>query len=126
MTAQPIRVLIADDHPRSRNGLRALLATSAAIKVVGQAANGQEAVRLVEEYQPDVVLMDAQMPVMDGLQAAQHIKQHWPLIKVLILTMSHGDQFDAVSASVDGILVKGCPVEKLWQAIFHLDDSYHQ
>ena len=126
MAAQPVRVLIADDHPRSRSGLRALLATSAAVKVVGQAANGQEAVRLVEEYQPDVVLLDAQMPIMNGLQAAQHIKQRWPLIKVLILTMSHGDQFDAVSTSVDGILVKGCPVEKLWQAIFHLGDSYPQ
>jgi DNA-binding NarL/FixJ family response regulator len=116
--AQPIRVLIADDHPRSRHGLRALLATSREVKVVGEAADGQEAVQLVADCQPDVVLMDAQMPIMDGLEATRHIKNYQPGIKVLMLTMCNASRADALAAGVDGLLVKGCPIEQLWRAIF--------
>ncbi len=116
---QLIRVLIADDHPRSRDGLRALLATSPQLKVIGEAVDGQEAVRLVGKYQPDVVLMDDQMPVMDGLEAVRHIKGHWPEIKVLMLSLSNVHRKQALAAGADGLLVKGGPVEKLWEAIFN-------
>jgi YesN/AraC family two-component response regulator len=117
--AKPIRVLIADDNVRSRNGLQALLATSSEVKVVGEATNGQEAVRLVEEYQPNVVLMDIRMPVMDGLQATQHIKSHWPEVKVVALTMYGAYRTKALAAGVDTFLIKGCPVEELLDGILH-------
>ena len=73
--ANPVRVLIADDFARSRAGLRALLATWSEVEVVGEAADGREAVHRVTEYQPDVVLMDVRMPVMDGLAATRLIKR---------------------------------------------------
>jgi len=116
---QPTRILIADDHPRSRNGLRALLATSPEVMVVGEAADGQEAIRLVEETQPDVVLMDIQMPVMDGLQATQQIKSRWPEVKVIALTMYGGTRAKALAAGVDAFLIKGCSAEELLGVILH-------
>ena len=72
---QPVQVLIADDRAQARVGLRSLLSTASQVKVIGEARNGQEAVHLVEELQPDVVLMDAKMPKMDGLEATRLIKQ---------------------------------------------------
>ncbi len=116
---QPTRILIADDHPRSRNGLQALLATSSEVKVVGEAADGQEAVHLVEKYQPDVVLMDIQMPVMNGLEATQRIKNYWPKVKVIGLTMYGAYRAKALAAGVDAFLIKGCPAEELLKPILH-------
>src|SRR6476620_2092956 len=78
--AQPIRVLIADDSVRTREGLRTLFAAKPEITVAGEAANGQDAVRLVAECRPDIVLMDLHMPVLDGIQATQLIKQQWPAV----------------------------------------------
>ena len=115
--SNPIRVLIADDHPRSRRGLRALLATSPAVKVVGEAADGQEAVHLAETYQPDVVLMDAQMPGMDGLEASRCIKEQWPQIKIIMLTVYNAHRSEASAAGIDVFLAKGCPIEALWSAL---------
>jgi len=114
---QPIRILIADDHPRSRNGLQALLATSPEVTVIGEVADGQEAVRLVEETHPDVVLMDIQMPVMDGLEATQHIKNRWPEVKVIALTIYSGSRAKAQAVGVDGFLIKGCSAEELLNVI---------
>lgn len=117
LAKQPVRVLIADDHPRSRTGLRALLATSPLVKVVGEAANGQEAVSLVETYQPDVVVMDAQMPVMDGLEASRRIKQEQPQAKIVMLTVYNTRRAEAAAAGIDVFLSKGCTVETLLSAI---------
>ena len=114
---QPIKVLIVDDHPRSRRGLRALLTTTPFVKVVGEAADGQEAVDLVETYQPDVVLMDAHMPVMDGLEASRRIKLRWPQVKIVMLSVYNGHRSEAATAGIDVFLAKGCPVETLWSAI---------
>ena len=111
------RVLIADDRPRSRSGLKALLALRSEIQVVGEAANGQEAVRLVEELQPDVVLMDVKMPVMDGLEATRIIKERWPGVKVIVLTIHAGYRADALTAGADAFLVKGGPAKDLVKAI---------
>ena len=91
--AQLIRVLIADDSARAREGLRALFSTWPEIMVVGEAADGQQAVQLVAECQPNVVLMDLHMPVLDGMQATQQIKQQWPTVTVIALTMGYGYAF---------------------------------
>jgi len=111
--AQPIRVLIADDSVRTREGLRALFAAKPEITVVGEAANGQDAVRLVAECRPDVVLMDVQMPVLDGVQATQLIKQQWPAVTVIVLTMYPTEQTAALAAGADAFVIKGSAPERL-------------
>lgn len=114
---QCIRLVIADDRTRSRDGLRALLDMWPGVEVVGEAVDGGEAVRLVEKCQPDVVLMDARMPGMDGLQATRWIKAHWPEVRVIVLTMYASSRADALAAGADDFLVKGCADEELLEAI---------
>ena len=116
--AQPIRVLIADDSARARDGLRALLATWPEVEVVGEAMNGQEAVRLVEACRADVVLMDVQMPVLDGVQATRAIKKRWPDIKVIVLTMYTTEQSAALAAGADAFVIKGGAPERLLTALY--------
>jgi len=114
---QPIRVLIADDSVRTREGLRVLFATWPEITVVGEAADGQEAVQLVAECLPNVVLMDLHMPVLDGVQATQLIKQRWPTITVVVLTMYAMEQATALAAGADAFVIKGSAPERLLAAI---------
>jgi DNA-binding NarL/FixJ family response regulator len=116
---QLTRVLIADDYARSRNGLRALLTTWPEVEVVGEAVNGREALHQVAERQPDVVLMDARMPLMDGLEATRLIKKKWPGVKVIVLTLYITYQAKALSAGADAFLIKGCPNEELLAAILN-------
>jgi DNA-binding NarL/FixJ family response regulator len=111
------RVLIADDRARSRRGLRALLATQPGIDIVGEASDGREAVQLVEESRPDAVLMDAKMPAMDGLAATRLIKERWPEVRVVVLTMYGAHRADALASGADAFLVKGCPADELLEAI---------
>ena len=119
---QPVRVLIADDRAQARDGLRALLSTAPQVAVIGEAANGQEAVHLVEQLRPDVVLMDARMPEMDGLEATRLIKERWPEVKVVVLTMHRAYWASALAAGADVFLIKGCPVEDLLEAITEDED----
>ena len=114
---QGIRVLIADDHQKSRKGLRALLATCPTVETIGEAENGREAARLVEERQPDVVLMDIQMPVWDGFEATRYIKARWPEVRVVALTIHAAWQPAAMSAGADTFLLKGCPSRDLFAAV---------
>ncbi len=116
MTMQT-RVLIANDRRPSRSGLRAVLAVRPEIVIVGEAADGQEAVRLVAECRPDVVLMDAKMPVLDGVEATRLIKKRWPEIRVVVLTIHASYRADALAAGADAFLVKGCPARELLEAI---------
>jgi len=116
MTMQT-RVLIADDRPRSRSGLRAVLALRPEIEIVGEAADGQEAVRLVTECRPHVVLMDARMPVLDGVEATRLIKARWPEIRVVVLTIHAAYRAAALAAGADAFLIKGCPAADLLRAI---------
>jgi DNA-binding NarL/FixJ family response regulator len=115
--AQPTRVLIVDDSARAREGLRALLATWPEITVVGEAVNGQDAVRQVEECRPDAVLMDLRMPVLDGVQATQVIKHQWPTITVIVLTMYTTEQTTALAAGADAFVIKGGAPEGLLAAL---------
>jgi DNA-binding NarL/FixJ family response regulator len=117
MVRPAMRVLIADDRPRSRQGLRALLATQSGIDVVAEARDGLEALRLVEESRPDTVVMDARMPAMDGLTATRAIKERWPEVRVVVLTMYGSHRADALASGADAFLVKGCPAEDLLEAI---------
>jgi DNA-binding NarL/FixJ family response regulator len=111
------RVLIVDDRAQTREGLKALLATAPPVQVVGEAADGKEALALVEKYRPDVVLMDASMPVMDGLEATRLVKAQWPEVRVIVLTIHTALRAEALAAGADAFLVKGCPVGELLAAI---------
>ena len=110
------RILIVDDQASVREGLRTVLELEG-LEIVGEAAEGREAVQLVEKLRPDVVLMDARMPVLDGLEATRLIKEKWPEVKVIVLTMYALHQADALAAGADAFLVKGCPAEELLEAI---------
>lgn len=114
---ESIRVLIADDTLPARKGLDALLSMIPRVEVIGQATNGQEAVQLVDMLHPDVVLMDIQMPVMDGLEAIRRIKRRWPEVRVIALTMYSSYRTEALSAGADEFLLKGCASKILLGAI---------
>ena len=112
-----IRVLIVDDSARARAGLRALLATWPEVEVVGEATNGQEAVRQVEEQAPTLVLMDLRMPRMDGVQATRQIKARWPEVSIVVVTISTAAEPDALAAGADAFVVKGDAPERLRTAL---------
>lgn len=114
-----IRVLVADDHPLYRRGLVDLLTEVSGIEVVGEAANGLQAVKLVEQVKPDLVLMDVVMPEGGGILAARRICQEQPQVKVLMLTVSEGNEtlFEALAAGASGYLLKEIEPEDLIQAI---------
>lgn len=120
---QRIQVLIADDQRSARDGLRALLTLYPEFEVVGLACNGQEAVQMAEEYRPDVILMDIQMPVMDGLEAIKLVKEKWPMIKVIALTMYIDNKDEALAAGADMHLLKGFDAEILYKDILSMIDG---
>ena len=124
-----IKVLIVDDNLRTRKGLRALLETvyltvaDAAcprIELVGEAVNGLEALQMVENTNPDIVLIDVQMPEMDGIQATQKIKAKFPGIKIIILTVRSTSRTAALEAGADAFLIKGGATRELVDTIFGL------
>jgi DNA-binding NarL/FixJ family response regulator len=113
------RILIVDDNPQVRQELRTLLPLAGDLEVVGEAADGEEAVRLAEALQPHVILLDLQMPVLDGYAAARRIKGRWPACRVVALTV-HDDEATrqkAGRAGVDVFLVKGTRLGTLVDAI---------
>ncbi|MBN1813079.1 MAG: response regulator transcription factor [Anaerolineae bacterium] len=114
-----IRVLICDDQAIVCEGLQAILSTAQDIKVVDIANDGAQAVEMIAEAQPDVVLMDLKMPVMNGVQATRLIRERHPGVRVLVLTTYDADEwvFDAVRGGASGYLLKDTPREKLIEAI---------
>ena len=115
----PIRVLIADDHAVVRSGLRALLRIDRGIEVVGEAANGVEALNLAEALRPDVVLLDVTMPPENGLQTARQLKERLPELFVLILTM-HEDEgllHEALRVGASGYMIKRAEESEILHAI---------
>jgi DNA-binding NarL/FixJ family response regulator len=119
MTDAVIRVVLADDHPVVRGGLRALLESLPAYEVVGEAVDGDSAVREVQLTKPDVVLMDVQMPGVDGLEATRRIRAATPAAAVLVLTMFDDDDtvFAAMKAGAQGYLLKGAEQDEIDRAI---------
>lgn len=124
---QEIRVLIADDHPIVRQGLRSILETEDGLKVVGEAANGEEAVTRVTDLCPDVVLMDIRMSRLDGLQATQKIVENSPLTKVIILTNYDEDEliYESTRVGAVGYLMKDVPPPRLVEAIKGAAEGYY-
>lgn len=118
---QPIRVLVADNNLHAQVGLRALLATWPEVEVVGEAMNGEEALRLVAEREPNAVLMDLQMPVMDGLLAIRLIKDRWPAINVIVLTLNAWQKTAAIEAGADAFVIKEGDPGKLLVALGVID-----
>ncbi len=115
----PIRVVIVDDHPVVRRGLRSLLETLSGIEVAGEASDGRAAVREVQLTRPDAVLMDVQMPGMDGIAATRQIGVCCPGVAVLVLTMFDDDAtvFTAMQAGARGYLLKGADQEEIARAL---------
>jgi YesN/AraC family two-component response regulator len=110
---KPIRVLIVDDQPRARKSLKALLSTWSWVGEMHEAANGREAVQLVKELQPDVVLMDVRMPEVDGLMATVQIKALCPQIKVVVLSMYLEYRDEALAVGADAFVGKGESPDRL-------------
>jgi len=119
-STEKIKILIVDDHPVVRDGLSAILETQADFEVVGEAGDGREAVAQVEKLQPDIVLLDLDMPVMDGLEALRQIMQQRPQTKIIIFTVFDTDEriLAAVQLGAQGYLLKGdAPRDEIFRAV---------
>lgn len=114
-----IKILIVDDHPIVRDGLNAILGTQKDFQVIGEAGNGEEAVKQVEQLKPDVILMDLEMPVVDGIEALKRLTALNPEVQVIVLTVFDTDEriLTSVQAGARGYLLKDAPREKIFSAI---------
>ena len=116
---EKLRVLIVDDHALFRRGLQMVLRQESDIDVVGEAADGHEAVEKAQELMPDVVLMDVRMPGQSGIKATEEIKDNLPHAKVLMLTISdeEADLYDAIKAGASGYLLKEISIDEVAEAV---------
>ena len=119
MSADPLRVLIADDHPFFRDGLRVMLEATPDTELVGEAADGVEAVNLAHTLRPDVILMDLRMPGLGGIEATRKILGESPQVGILVVTMIEDDDsvFAAMRAGARGYLLKGADKDEMLLAI---------
>jgi two-component system response regulator DegU len=116
----PIRLAIADDHPTFRKGLASLLSNDPTIELIMEASDGQDLIEKLEVGpQPEVILMDIQMPRMGGIDATQYVREHWPEIKVVILSMHDDDSFvtHLVELGANGYLVKDSEPDEIIKAV---------
>ena len=120
MSAAPVRVLVVDDHPTFRSGLSAVLSAEGGVEIVGEAANGEEAVQACQDLATDVVLMDLAMPGIGGVEATRRISAHADAPRVLVLTMSDADTavFAALRAGAHGYLLKDAAPDEIVGAIY--------
>lgn len=123
-----IRLLLVDDQDIFRQGLAALLSVEADLEVIGQARNGKEAIALAKTLQPHVILMDVQMPICDGVQATREIHQHYPWIRILVLTTFDDDEYILQSLQLGalGYLLKRTPSQDIAAAIRSVSQGYSQ
>jgi len=117
--ARQARLLIADDHDLIRESTRYMVEGEKDLEVVGEAVNGQHALELCRQLRPDLVLMDARMPEMDGLTATRAIKEELPAIRVLVVTAYESEDYrrEAASAGATGYILKDAPREQLLEAV---------
>jgi DNA-binding NarL/FixJ family response regulator len=115
----PIGVLIVDDHPVVRDGLAAILGTQPDFTIVGEAASGEEAVDRFRRLQPDVVLLDLEMPGMDGIAVIRRLREEHPAVKIVVFTAFDTDEriLGALQAGAKGYLLKGAPRTELFNAV---------
>jgi DNA-binding NarL/FixJ family response regulator len=120
-----LHILIADDHPLYRKWLRSLLAATVGTEVIGEATTGQEAIELAAMLQPDVILMDLQMPGVHGIEATRQILQTSPHIRILVITLFEDDAsiFSALRAGARGYVLKDTKEEEMVRAIRAVGDS---
>jgi DNA-binding NarL/FixJ family response regulator len=120
-----IRVLIVDDHGVFRNGLKAVINHQADMEVVGEAEDGEKAVALTRELQPDIILMDVKMPVLDGAETTSRILSEMPGMKILALSIYADDGFmtNMMRAGALGYILKGCDTEELSDTIRRIAGS---
>jgi len=120
-----MRVLIVDDTSRARHSMKALLEVWNLAGEVREAENGAEAIRLVEEFQPELILMDARLPVMSGLEATRQIKARWPQTRIVIMSVFLDYQSLALEAGADGFVSKGDPPDVLRKLLGGILDPGH-
>lgn len=123
---RPIRIIIADDHVIMREGVALILNGKPEFEVIGQAANGKQAVELAENLQPDIALLDVNMPELDGIAAARLIHESCPHTKILMLTMHNDDAifFDTLQAGASGYVLKGARPDELIQALQEVHNGH--
>jgi two-component system, NarL family, response regulator LiaR len=114
-----VRIVLADDHPIVREGLRAVLETQTDFEVIAECASGDEVVRNAAETQPDVILLDLEMPVMDGVEAIRRLRQLPHIPRIIVFTAFDNDEriIHAIQAGANGYLLKGAPREEIFHAI---------
>lgn len=115
----PIRILVADDHPIVRDGLISILGTQADFEVVGKAGDGRETLEQVKTVKPDVLLLDLEMPQMDGVETLRHLRESRSPVRTIVFTAFDTDEriVSAVQAGAQGYLLKGVPREEIFNAI---------
>jgi len=116
----PIKIMVVEDSTQARRALMAYISLQRGVKITAEASNGQEAINKITGSPPDVIIMDMQMPVMDGLTATRIIKKHWPQIKVIALTMYRNYQSEALSAGADAFLLKDCSAADLISTVYSM------
>jgi DNA-binding NarL/FixJ family response regulator len=118
-SSQTIRVMVVDDHQVVRQGLVALINTEPGLMTVAEASDGQQAVEMFRQHQPDITLMDLRLPVMGGVDATKLIRQEYPTAKIIVLTTYDGDEdiYRALKAGAQGYLLKGVSFDDLLDAI---------
>jgi DNA-binding NarL/FixJ family response regulator len=112
-----VRIVIADDRQRARHALRALLSTQAQCLVIGEAADGEQALDQVERLDPDLVILDVRMPRLDGIAAARQIKTRWPRVRVVVHSLAIERRDEALEAGADAFVGKGGAVADLLGAV---------
>jgi two-component system response regulator DesR len=115
------RLLIADDRVRTRRALGAVLALQPDIELIGEAADGEQALAEVERLQPDIVILDIRMPRVDGVAATKQIKMRWPTIRVVAHSLAEDLGEDALAAGADAFVPKGAPADELLRALYAED-----